>query len=348
MAMPYCVVNAAPPSLAMARDSAISASLYGPDLVSVGQLQVSVNDIISLKPDVVTFSVTYRTKSRTSTQASNTNSITMQQFKRYLNELGIKENDLTTVSYRNYMADLEEGTEAGAGKRYETCLLMGLDINQPQFLKVVSLLERQQINALRQASEQNSYEFAIIETAATPQAAKDAANKKYHSLVPELIKLGINNLTIKNYVNSVTTNAQQTVNMYFVENALQIKLRNFDQIGKIIAKAQLLGMTMNDDLNYQVSEAARSKALQANESQILSKLENKASGLLSNNDYLLGAVTNLEFSENDVSTPPMPYYQSDNVFHSMPATKNVVISTPSTFKIRLSLTGSFDILKAMK
>ncbi|WP_392565240.1 SIMPL domain-containing protein [Utexia brackfieldae] len=331
----------------------LDSLLYGAQLISVGQLNTSVTENIKLKPDTATFSITYLTQASDSVEAANQNAEGMKSLNSYLTDLGISSSDLVTTSYRNY-ANIQP-SDSKQPVRYQTQLSVLLDIAQPRFFDVVNLLATYDISDLKRVEGEDYYTFTISQSADSADQSKQAVNQTYQQIASKLKKLSLEDIVLQNYSNSTLPISAEPVKTYFVENTLQIKVKDFDQLGKIIAKAQSLKMNVNDDIEYSVSNEAKEAALAKQETTLLGKLTEKAKRLLTQQDYQLGVANHLQFSELGANLPIVQprynlYAKSQPIAMMTDASDNsqINIQPPSEFELTVMLSGQFSILKPIR
>ncbi|MFD1260962.1 SIMPL domain-containing protein [Entomomonas asaccharolytica] len=325
---------------------------YGMDLVAVGSINVNVAEKLTLKPDTVEFSIKYTTEGTTPSEASDRNTTNMKTLTSYLQQLAIKQKDLTTVGYKNYEKTSAQPLTKTDSQQYQTLLTVNVTIPSNKFYDVVKVLELQGISNLDKVKDtDNVYSFVISEIANSYDTTKQQAEKKYQTITEQLNTTGINQFTIEKYNNKEADQPTKEIKTYYVENTIKIRAYKFDDLGKIIAKAQELKMNVNNDFRYSVSDETKNKAIAELESKLLTKLQDKAKRSLSSGDYQLGAPQNLNISNSDGGgIYPRNYYaESDAMVNTMvmksSAGAQVDIQPPSEFEIMVNMNGNFDIIK---
>lgn len=325
---------------------------YGMDLVAVGSINVNVSEKLTLKPDTAEFSIKYTTEGTTPSEASDRNTTNMKAFTNYLQQLGIKQQDLTTIGYKNYEQTSAKPLTKTDAQQYQTLLTVNVTIPSNKFYDVVKVLEQQGISNLDKVKDtDNNYSFVISEIANSYDTTKQQAEKKYQTIAEQLKAKDISQLAIEKYNNKEADQPTKEVKTYYVENTIKIRTYKFDDLGKIIAKAQELKMTVNNDFRYSVSDETKNKAIAELESKLLTKLQDKAKRSLNSGDYQLGAPQNLNISNSDGGgIYPRNYYaESDAMINTLAmksaAGAQVDIQPPSEFEIMVNMNGNFDILK---
>lgn len=325
---------------------------YGNNLIPVGNINTSITETIKLKPDMAEFSITYITDGKTPNDASNRNQNNMKAFKTYLSSLEITDENLTTIDYQNYEQEVQT-TLLNENKKYQSSLKISLKINvKEQFPTVFKILDENQINNIKYDDYKNYYIVNVIETGSTLEEAKEKANSKYLSLSKNFNVLNINNISILEYDSQEMPQESTNEKRYYVRNTVKINIVNLDNIGKIIAKAQELKMIVNNDINYQVSDLATQQAIDKYEATLLNKLNKKVERLLAE-QYLIGMPTQLTSSGSQDRQDVMQrnYSYRPAVINSIASksqqyqSNTIDIQPPSEFKITLTLSGSFEILK---
>lgn len=326
---------------------------YGTEQVAVGSINVNVSEKLKLKPDTVEFSIKYITEGTSPSEASERNTKNMKTFTTYLQQLGIKQQDLTTIGYKNYQRTSQQPLTKTNTEQYQTSLTVNANISSDKFYNVVKTLEQNGISNIDKIVDtESSYRFIIVETAASSATTKELAQKKYQAIEQQLKAQGISQLTIEKYNNQQAEQPSKETKTYYVENTIQIRSYKFDEIGKIIAKAQELKMAVNNDFRYSVSDETKNQAIAEMESKLLEKLANKAKRVIGDAVYQLGALQNLNVSNSDSGGGIYPrnyYAESDTMVNTMSlksaAAPQVNIQPPSEFEITVSMNGSFDLLK---
>lgn len=324
---------------------------YGNNAIAVGNINTSVTEVIKLKPDTAEFTITYSTEGSTPNDASNRNIAGMKQLNDYLNQLGIKKDDLTTVAYQNYQNEQPQPLSDQA-KQYSSTFTINININNNQFLDVVKLLDENNINDIKQDHYNSYYVFNITAIGDSANNAKQQAQAKYQQIANALNKLGQNVISIAAYDNQLISPQTELVKKYYVLNTLKIKVTNFDVLGKIISKAQELKMIVNNDMNYTVSEAEQDRILAQYQQTIYQKLAAKATRLLGQ-QYQLGVATNLNSNENSnlYNIQPRNYSYNKRMFNTAQiqnfVADDVDIQSPSEFTISLTMSGNFEIVKTI-
>lgn len=324
---------------------------YGTDLIAVGNINVSLSETITLKPDTVEFSISYLTEGKTPIEASDTNTKNMKALMAYLQQLNIKEHDITTVGYKNYEQLSPEPITSPANQKYQTLIAIQAEIPSDQLYTVIKTLDRQGINNLDKIKDtDNTYSFAIKQVADNADTTKQQAEKKYQLITEQLKAQGINQIIIDKYNNQPVSQSTNNIKTYYVENTIKINTKQFDQLGKIIAKAEKLKMKINNDFQYSVSDNTKNKAIADTEKKLLAKLQEKARRSLSSADFQLGAPQNLSVFNTEINAPIYPinrYAKNDGIMLSAVADspEQITIQPPSQYDLTITMNGNFDILK---
>lgn len=332
----------------------ISQLKYGQDFVVVGNISVNVTDTVSLKPDTAEFSITYVTEGETPNDASNRNVNNMKALTTFMESLGVSKDNLTTVAYRNYQNTVTKTVKQDDSGLYETIISVNAVIDPSKFTEAVVLLEEKGINNIEQQHYNGLgyyYRFVIKETASDAETTKKMAQQKLKMLESEFKVKGIAPLTVANYINKAVGPTTKQEKRYYVENTIRVKVTQFDNLGKIITKAQSLKMTVNNDMYYSVSEKAKSKVMDQLEAGLFEKLTRKGSRLLGTKNYQLGTPTSLYTTQsgNGILPRPRGYDFNARVLNAGQAqnydASSVEIQPPSEFDVSMTMTGNFDIIK---
>jgi uncharacterized protein YggE len=326
---------------------------YGADRIAVGAISVNYSETIALKPDTAEFSITYITEGATPNAASNQNAKNIGALKQYIKSLGVSESDITTQNYRNYEQS-EEKTQFLASLR------AGFVMQKEGFRNALKILESHGISNLK-STYKNEYSFEITAWGDTESAAAKKAQNLYDKIENALKTANItDSIGVEKYeVEEERDRGGGEVKKYYSSNEIKIKTGNFDDVGKIYAKAQELKMNINDDLVYLVSEENKQKLISEYESALFKKLQEKAKRLIGGSEYALGAPRNLSVSllgaqENDRNAYRYRGYNQNSVvnrLNSVAQTQQaqiVDISPPSKSEISITIYGEFDIVGKIK
>lgn len=332
-----------------AEDIKLQQLKYGTNLISVGNINTSINEKIIVKPDTATFSVTYLAQGSIPNEASNENTKVMKQLTDYLTKLGIPQKNLTTIEYRSFEQESQQPIK-DENQKYRSTFKIKSDIQDKIFFDVVAILDKHHIDNITQ-DNYNHYHFEIQQIADTAEQAKQQTQKEYQQISEKLKSIGVDNFTITAYDNEKITSGREIVKKYFVTNTLSIKVNDFSLLNKIIGKAQDLKMRVNNDINYSVSNEKKDQIIQENEQNIYKKLVARATRLLGE-QYELGYATFLQSTENhNFYNRPIHYPRADMMLASADmdtSDHSVDIQPPSEFEIDLTMNGTFEILKKIK
>lgn len=335
---------------------------YGPDYLVTTTLPVTISETVKLQPDMVTFSVKLLTESDEAKTAFESNAQKMTQFRQFLTELKIKDDQIKTLSYRNYEQLTEKKIPATDKTRYRSTLIVTSQFESKQFFDVVSILENYDVDVSNlKSSSTNTYIFTIAELNESDELAKSKVKERFAAISEKLRELGIKQIIIGDYKND-TIYAQdkiEHVKKYFVDNTLQIKLYDFDLIGKILMKLLDLDMTMNNDMVYSLSEAYKDKIIQQHQAIMFKKMLDQAETYLGNNQngYLVGNLISFQPNLDNIPatlTPRANYAVNQEVLGAMDRMKmqksveldlNKIIQAPAEYDVILRMSGVFEVLK---
>ncbi|MFV0481292.1 MAG: SIMPL domain-containing protein [Campylobacteraceae bacterium] len=342
------VANAAPNTQ---EDSVIELSKlkYGNDKLAVGNINVEVTQNIKLVPDTAQFSITYITQDATPNEASNRNIENMKKLKDYLLSLGVKESDLTTINYNNYQSKVSTQV-VDANKKFSTLLKVRFVSLKDNFYGVINALEKNGVSNVKQDNTSTGYyTFNISEFGSSKDATKTSAQNKYTKIEDELKKLGANNIEIFGYETKESIGENSYKNQYFVTNTISIKVKNFDNLGKIITKAQELKMTINSDMAYSISDEKKSEIIAKEESLMFKKLQEKAQRLIKESNYKIGVPSYLNIYLNENYTDSVLANRFSGITNTAKLqsfeAKEVDINTPNEFMATILMNGSFELVQ---
>jgi uncharacterized protein YggE len=331
---------------------------YGSNHISVGTINVHYKENVNFTPDTAEFSITYLTEGATPSNASNRNIKNTDELKKYLKTLDIKESDISTVEYRNYQRSVLEPLNQ---KLFATKLTAIIKTSQENVYNIIELLEKNGIDNLKKddgnyASREGVYYFTIETKAKDENAAKKNAKEIFEKISKTLKSSSVTHIDIKEYETTQSSENTKEVKKYFVSNTIKIKTSNFDNVGKIFAKAQELKMTINDSLHYSVSDEQRENIEKEVESSLFEKLQEKAHRLISKKGFSLGAVSNIHLYTYDAYCSSNAYGSSANAVLNnlqlnqiqIQKAEEVSINPPSEYKATFVISGSFDILQEVK
>ncbi|MDR1285211.1 MAG: SIMPL domain-containing protein [Campylobacteraceae bacterium] len=328
----------------------ISELKYGRSQIPVGTIGVQYSEELSLKPDIAQFSITYLTEGYTPNNASNRNVQNMNELKKYLKSIKIEDKDITTLSYMNYQQTVYEVLD-NKDKRFETEITIWIDAPKRSIYNVIELLEKHGINNFNKDDYDNGYYFTITDIASSATLSRKNAQNSLDKISQALEKSGVDEIDIKEYK---TEQVRQDVKKYFVANTIRIKTSDFDNVGKVFAKAQELKMSVNNDLDYSVSTEQRQKAEKEVEERLFAKLQEKAKRTVERNGYFVGAPSHLNIQTLDYNNEYDYGYRGDMMANSKQLqdesqiANEIDVNPPSEYKITFVVNGSFDILQNIK
>lgn len=323
---------------------------YGSEKISIGTLSVSVAEVVKLKPNITKFSITYLTEGVTPNDASNKNVENMRKLKTFLSSLNIKDKDITTLSYNNYQ-NLVSRKVIDNKALFETKLGVNFIIPKENFYTVINMLEKNGVNNVIKNKNYQYYTFMISKINDNETKTKKETEEAFKEIEKSLKKLGAHEIEVAEYETKKITQENEDIQKYFVSNTIQVKTNNFNNIGKIISKAQELKMTINNDISYSISDEEKEKILSSVESMLLDKLIHKATTLL-DKKYSLGVPKTLSYNKNDFVVQPRYYNYENKMVSNLGQAQafdaqEVNINTPSEFEITLTMSGVFEVVQSI-
>lgn len=334
----------------------LEKSKYGNGLVPVGTIDVKHIEMITLKPDVINFSVTVYSEGLTLTEASEINDKKIKEFKDYLIKLGLSDKSLTSVGYDNQeKEEIVYKKVAGIERQYKARYSIFISIeDNDSFMKVKEVLGQHNIYELvgeSQTPNSDSYNFIINAIANSEKEADKKARDIYYAIVEKLNKLNLDTTSIAATDVSAYSPDGLKEKHQTITHRLAISTDKIDEIGKIIGKAQELDIIVNNDARYDVSTKAKQKAIEDVEPLLLQKLEDKATSFLSKK-YILGAPTRIDITDLAIVEKLNNNYSFEDrgsmrmgIGMDRYLKKGVDISIQSEQKMQLIITGTFEMLK---
>jgi len=344
-------INASQGDEQMSEFQKINELKYGSKQISVGQISVSYSENVELEPDTVGFSITYLTEGVTPNNASNQNVKNMDELRKYLKSLNIKEDEITTTDYRNYESYSYEKDKTPS---FAADLTITFNMERDKFYNVIKLLEKNGVTNLQRDDYNKNYLFTIEAVNQSEELARKSVQERFEQIEKLLKNNGVSNIDIKKYETKEVKSEELQVKKYFVSNTINIKTSKLDSVGKIFAKAQELKMSINNDLLYTVSDSKKQKVINEFEDKALSKLKEKAQRVAGKNEYSIGVPLTLNVDSSNINYPEPRYYNSRGVTNSMSnmaqvqEAMEVSINQPSKYTIILTIYGSFDIIQNIK
>ncbi|MDR2790776.1 MAG: SIMPL domain-containing protein [Campylobacteraceae bacterium] len=325
---------------------------YGQNHISVGTISVQYEENVNFTPDTAEFSITYLTEGTTPNNASNRNIKNMDELKKYLKTLGVKESEINTVGYSNYQQSIYEMLDE---KLYATKLTVIIKVPQENIYNIIELLEKNGIDNLKKdgyTANEELYYFTITAKAASENTAKKNAQEIFEKISKTLKNSGVAHIDIKEYETAQNSKETKEVKKYFVSNTIKIKTSNFDNIGKIFTKAQELKMTINDNLHYGISDAQREKVAKEVEGRLFEKLQEKAKRVINKSGFSLGAASNVHVKDPYTGNDDYYYRNGRNSVYAqafqVQNAQEVDINPPSEYSAKFVINGSFDIIQEIK
>lgn len=151
--------------------------------------------------------------------------------------------------------------------------------------------------------------FSVVTETKTAKEAQKKNTEKMNSVIEYLKSVGIESKDIKTtsyylYPKYDYSNGRSVLIGYILTNSINIKIREFDVVGDLIAKSVDIGINQVGDVQFSIENPDKLKA-EAGEIAMKNAKE-KASRLVAQAGVSLGKITT--FSESDTGNYPIPYY----------------------------------------
>lgn len=154
-----------------------------------------------------------------------------------------------------------------------------------------------------------SVNFSVVTEAKTAKEAQTKNTEKMNAVIDYLKSIGIESKDIKTtsyslYPRYDYPNGRSVLVGYVLNNSLNVKIRDFDIIGDLMAKSVDLGINQVGDVQFSIENPDQLKA-EAGELAMKNAKE-KATRLATQAGVSLGKI--ITFSESSSDYYPMPYY----------------------------------------
>jgi predicted transcriptional regulator len=275
----------------------------------------------------------------------------MDELKKYMKALGVKDSDIETIDYKNYERTITVPIDSKTS--YKTELTVTFNMKAGIFYKAIKLLESSGVKNLKKDDYNKDYYFTIEGVEASEELSAQNVQIRYEKIKTALRDINITHIDIKSYETTQNERINQKAKKYFVFNKIKIKILDFEHIGKIFTKAQELKMNINSDLHYSVSDEKRRKAIIDHESELFSKLLEKAERAIGDSGYTIGVPSELTIFNMDVDHQKYEYYDSGgglvtngvNSARQTQIAQDLKLDLTSDYEITVGIRGNFDIVR---
>ena len=335
-------------------------------IVSGNMINIPGTGEVKVRPDIIIANFEAYTENEELEKASQENAETMNELKKYLLSIGVKEDDIETSRYTKGEKEIPL-PESKQVKKYVTTFQVALAIKNDNFYEVTDILNGSGITELNKANTGSaaiSYDsnvpslfyFNIVTSDTNRDTSKKLAKEKYDSIAASLSKIDGMDISLFSYnVEEVQENITKKV--YTITHDFVVKMSADTDMGKLIKKCETLKIKNPGDLSYDISPELRDKATLEAYNKAMKDIYARANMIIKDSEYELG-----DFSVTDntsrVYPMPMPKMAMNNAYmdkmvvaemeSSSPANDDIPFAVSSEMKITVMMTANFTIIKKVK
>lgn len=332
---------------------------YGKEYIVTGK----INDIsgageIIVKPDIIITNFELMTEADTLEKASEENAKSMNELKKYLLSIGVKENDIETSRYSKG-EKVEERFKDEKSNIYKTTFQVIITMENDKFYPVTDVLSKENIIELKNINSdyRKNFYFVIESFDKNREASRKLAKEKYDRIESSLKKLGVQDVSIFNY-NVQETKETEKKKTYTITHAFKVKMKSSVDMGKLLKKCETLRIKNPGSMTYDISEELRTKATMEAYEKAMNNLYEKARIIIKNRGYELGDITIWDRTQSGRDYMPLPapavmmnqrsmtasYFMDEKAIEST----DIPFSAAQEMKITARVSASFDIINKIK
>lgn len=343
---------------------------YGKNYMVVGALSnIRGKGEIKVKPDILINTFELKTENESLEKASEENAKTMNEFKKYLLSIGVKESDIETSRYSKNTETVKK-SEDEKEKIYETSFSVSLYIPNDKYYNVTEIINKENINELTHIRTNSTnqevmreFQFVIEALDKDKDTSKKLAKDKYDRITKEIKNLGLQEPVILNYSNEESAK-EETKKIYTITHAYTVKIPATADIGKLLKKCETLKIKNPGAMTYDMSEELREKATLEAYEKAMNNIYTKAKVILKNQGYDLGDASIVD-QTNDYPIPLNNFGRNYGVVMNQNfngqmtpvnteievdegITTGIPFSAVQEMKVTVNLLANFEIIKKAK
>lgn len=332
---------------------------YGKEYIVTGKINdVSGVGEVTVKPDIIITNFELMTEADTLEKASEENAKSMNDLKKYLLSIGVKENDIETSRYAKG-EKVEEKLKDEKSNIYKTTFQVIITMENDKFYPATDILSKENIIELKNINSdyKKNFYFVIESFDKNRETSRKLAKEKYDRIESSLKKLGVQDVSIFNY-NVEETKETEKKKTYTITHAFKVKMSSSVDMGKLLKKCETLRIKNPGSMTYDISEELRDKATMEAYEKAMNNLYEKAKVIIKNRGYELGDVTVWDRTQSGRDYLPVPapavmmnqsrvnakYFVSQADSDST----DIPFSTAQEMKITARVSASFDIINKVK
>lgn len=332
---------------------------YGKEYIVTGKINdISGTGEIIVKPDILMTNFELMTEADTLEKASEENAKSMNELKKYLLSIGVKENDIETSRYSKG-EKIEEKFKDEKSNIYKTNFQVIVTMKNDKFYLVTDILSKENIIELKSINNdyKENFYFTIESFDKNMEASRKLAKDKYDRIESALKKLGVQDVSIFSY-NVQETKETEKKKIYTITHTFKVKMKSSVDMGKLLKKCEELRVKNPGSITYDISEELRTKATMEAYEKAVNNLYEKAKVIIKNRGYELGDVTIWDRTQSGREYMPLPapgvlmnqkrintsYYVEETTAESV----DIPFSTAQEMKITAKASASFDIINKIK
>ena len=328
---------------------------YGKEYIVTGKINdVSGVGEVTVKPDIIITNFELMTEADTLEKASEENAKSMNELKKYLLSIGVKENDIETSRYSKG-EKVEAKFKDEKSNIYKTTFQVIITMENDKFYSVTDVLNKENITELKNVNSdyRKNFYFVIESFDKNIETSRKLAKEKYDRIESALKKLGVQEVSIFNY-NVQETKETEKKKTYTITHAFKVKMKSSVDMGKLLKKCETLRIKNPGSMVYDISEELRTKTTMEAYEKAMNNLYEKAKIIIKNRGYELGDVTIWDRTQNGGDYIPFPapavmmnqrsinasYFVNEEAMEST----DIPFSTAQEMKITARISASFDII----
>lgn len=332
---------------------------YGKEYIVTGKINdVSGVGEVTVKPDIIITNFELMTEADTLEKASEENAKSMNELKKYLLPIGVKENDIETSRYSKG-EKVEAKFKGEKSNIYKTTFQVIITMENDKFYSVTDILNKENITELKNVNSdyRKNFYFVIESFDKNIETSRKLAKEKYDRIESALKKLGVQEVSIFNY-NVQETKETEKKKIYTITHAFKVKMKSSVDMGKLLKKCETLRIKNPGSMVYDISEELRTKTTMEAYEKAMNNLYEKAKIIIKNRGYELGDVTIWDRTQNGGDYIPFPapavmmnqrsinasYFVNEEAMEST----DIPFSTAQEMKITARISASFDIINKIK
>lgn len=333
---------------------------YGRDYVVTGKLNnISGTGVVSVKPDQVESYFELQTEADTLEKASKENAKIMDELKKYLLSIGVKESDIETSRYSKGEKEIEKKKDERK-INYKSTFQATVQVDRDKFYQVTDILNNEGIGELRNydTNQPQRFYFTIETKDYNKETSRKMAKAKYDRIEASLNKIGIKDMALFNY-NIVEEQERETQKLYTITHSFKVKMKADIDMPKLLKKCEDLKVKNPGNMTYGISDELRKSTQLEAYKRAVEDMYTKAETILAVRGYKIG---DADIWDQNSGGGIMPRAAAPSVMMNQMSLKGkymesdmvtdeeveIPFSAPQEMKITATLMANFDIINKIK